>query len=216
MSRRLALVTSLWLASVAVPIPAAVQTDVGLDAIDDALALIRSGSAEEHARLNAPYRVTIGKEPLDYLEVITPFRRIVLTGAARLAAGDRGFGQRQAIELLATDGERLDIYAELTFHPLNTYIGVPPYGLTLEAAPGRRLVPVDTIRLSRWTPRRDGPAPVPPFNARSPAGGAPLLGATIIGRFDLKDVTPSGTYVVVLDLAGKEEGRGTVALGAMR
>ena len=216
MSRRHALAMSLSLLCAAVPIVAAIQKDVGLDAIDDALARIRSGSTDEHARWNAPYRVTVGKEPLDYLEVITPFRRIVLTGAARLAAGDRSFGQRQAIELLATDGERLDIYAELTFHPLNTYIGVPPYGLTLEAEPGRRLGPVETIRLSRWTPRRDGPPPVPPFSVLSPAGGAPLLGATIIGRFDLKDVAPSGTYVVVLELSGKEEGRGTVALGAMR
>jgi hypothetical protein len=216
MSRRLALVMSLWLVSAAVPIVAALQTDVGLEAIDDALALIRSGSAEEHARFNAPYRLTIGKEPLDYLEVMTPFRRIVLAGAARMAAGDRGFGQRQAIELLATDGARLDVYAELTFHPLNTYIGVPSYRLTLEAASGRRLEPVETIRLSRWTARRDGPSPVPPFNAPSTPGGAPLLGATIIGRFDLKDVMPTGTYVVVLDLAGKEEGRGTVALATMR
>jgi hypothetical protein len=216
MSRRLALVMSLWLVSVAVPIVAAVQTDVGLEAIDDALALIRSGSAEEHARFNAPYRVTVGKEPLDYLEVMTPFRRIVLTGAARMAVGDRSFGQRQAIELLATDGERLDIYAELTFHPLNTYIGVPPYALTLVGTSGARIVPLETIRLSRWTPRREGPAPVPPFTAPSPPGGAPLLGATIVGRFDLKSVAPSGTYVVVMELAGKEDGRGTVALAAMR
>ena len=109
----------------------AVQTNVDLLAIDEALMLIRSGSLSELARFNELYRVKVEKAPVDYLEVVTPFRRIVLTGSARAAAGDRGFGQRQAIDLLAEAGDRLDVYAEITLNPLNTYIGVPEYVVAL-------------------------------------------------------------------------------------
>src|SRR6186713_2591121 len=97
----------LWVLTATV---AAVQTDVDLLAIDEALTLIRSGSTSELARFNELYRVKVEKAPVDYLEVVTPFRRIVLTGAARATVGDRSFGQRQAIDLLAGSGGRLDVY----------------------------------------------------------------------------------------------------------
>src|SRR6186713_1062469 len=104
----------LWVLTATV---AAVQTDVDLLAIDEALTLIRSGSAAELARFNEPYRVKVEKAPVDYLEVVTPFRRIVLAGTAKAAVGDRSFGQRQAIDSLADGGNRLDVYAEITLSP---------------------------------------------------------------------------------------------------
>ena len=35
------------------------------------------------------------------------------------------------IDLLAESGDRLDVYVEMTFHPQNTYIGVPDYVVAL-------------------------------------------------------------------------------------
>src|SRR5688500_11255352 len=110
----------------------AVQTSLGLEAVDEALRLIRSSGSSEQARFNSPYRVNVATGAVDYLEVVTPFRRMVLAGSIRAAAGDRGFSQRQALELLRESGDRLDLYLELTFHPLNTYVTIPEYGVTME------------------------------------------------------------------------------------
>ena len=37
---------------------------------------------------------------LDYVDVVTPFRRVVLAAEARLRAGERLFGQREALAVL--------------------------------------------------------------------------------------------------------------------
>jgi hypothetical protein len=208
--------TVLMLSVVTATTIVAVQTDVGLDAIDEALMLIRSGSASELARFNEPYRVKVEKAPVDYLEVVTPFRRIVLSGSARAAAGDRSFGQRQAIDLLADGGGRMDVYAELTLNPLNTYIGVPEYVVALVNGSGRRITASETTRLSRWMPRLPGPPAVPPFQAPTIPRGSPLVGATVIAGFDLKALAPAATYEAVVELGGEELARVAVALGGMR
>ena len=155
---------------------AAVQTDVDLLAIDEALMLIRSGGQAEVARFNEPYRVKVEKAPVDYLEVVTPFRRIVLSGTARAAVGDRSFGQRQAIDLLAASGGRLDVYAELTLNPLNNYIGVPDYVVALVSRSGTRIAASEVTRLSRWSPRLPGPPAVAPFQATTIPASPPWTG----------------------------------------
>ena len=195
---------------------AGVQTNVDLLAIDDALTLIRSGSQSELTRFNEPYRVKVEKAPVDYLEVVTPFRRIVLAGAAKTAVGDRSFGQRQAIDLLAEGGERLDIYAEVTLSPFNTFIGVPDYVMALVDQSGRRLEATAITRLSRWTPRLPGPPAVPPFQMPTTPLGSPLVGATVIAGFDLKTLVPDATYDVIVELGKDELVRAGVALGGMR
>jgi hypothetical protein len=195
---------------------AGVQTNVDLPAIDEALTLIRSGSASELARFNEPYRVKVEKAPVDYLEVVTPFRRIVLAGTAKVAVGDRSFGQRQAIESLSEGGDRLDVYAELTLSPLNTYIGVPDYVVALIDRAGTRIEATGTTRLSRWTPRLPGPPAVAPFQTPTTPRGSPLIGATVIAGFDLKMLAPAATYDVIVELGKEELAREGIALGGMR
>ena len=195
---------------------AGVQTNVDLLAIDDALTLIRSGSPAELTRFNEPYRVKVEKAPVDYLEVVTPFRRIVLAGVAKSAVGDRSFGQRQAIDSLAEGGERLDVYAEMTLNPFNTYIGVPDYVVALIDRSGKRLEATATTRLSRWTPRLAGPPAVPPFQAVTIPLGSPLIGATVIAGFELKTLVPDARYDVIVELGKEELARAGIALGGMR
>ena len=195
---------------------AGVQTNVDLPAIDDALTLIRSGSAGELARFNEPYRVKVEKAPVDYLEVVTPFRRIVLAGTAKAAVGDRSFGQRQAIESLSEGGERLDVYAEMTLSPLNNYIGVPDYVVTLIDRSDKRIEATATTRLSRWTPRLPGPPAVAPFQVPTTPRGSPLIGATVIAGFDLKMLAPAATYDVIVELGNEELARVGIALAGMR
>ena len=195
---------------------AGVQTDIDLPAIDEALTLIRGGSAAELARFNEPYRVNVEKAPVDYLEVVTPFRRIVLAGSAKAAVGDRSFGQRQAIESLSEGGERLDVYAEMTLSPLNTYIGVPDYVVAVIDRSGKRIEATATTRLSRWTPRLPGPPAVAPFQVPTTPRGSPLIGATVIAGFDLKTLAPGATYDAIVELGKEELARVGIALGGMR
>lgn len=208
--------SAVLILSVLTATAAAVQTDVDLLAIDEALMLIRSGSSSELARFNELYHVKVEKAPVDYLEVVTPFRRIVLTGTARATVGDRSFGQRQAIDLLAESGGRLDVYAELTLNPLNNYIGVPDYVVALINRSGTRTAASEVTRLSRWTARLPGPPAVGPFLATGIPRGAPLVGATIIAGFELKGLMPAGTYEVVVELGKEEVARAAVVLSGMR
>ena len=198
--------------------PRAVETNLDLRAIEEALALGRTGIAVERTRFHDPYRVYVAKAPVDYFEVITPFRRIVIAAQGRAAIGDRGFGQRQALDIIATAGERLDIYIELTFHPLNTLIGVPAYEIALIGSQGTRLGSQTLDRVSRWTPRVDGLPPAVP----TPGGivvaprSQPLLGGSVNAGFDLRSLDPKGSYEVVIVEEGEERARAKIDLGKLR
>ena len=197
-------------------IAGAVQTNLGLEAVDEALRFIRSSSSHaEQARFHGPYRVNVATGGIDYLDVVTPFRRIVLAGSIRAAAGDRGFTQQQAIELLRESGERLDLYLELTFNPLNTYVTMPEYAVTM-AAGGRKHSTRDTTVALRWTPRLESLPAVPLPTTPSLPPGSRLLGATLVAQFDLTVLEPRATYDVVVMLEKKEAARIKVDLGAMR
>ncbi len=60
---------------------------------------------------------------MDFVDVVTPFRRVVMAAESRARQGDHRFGQRDALELLprSTAGTST-IRAEFTFHPLNTFV----------------------------------------------------------------------------------------------
>jgi len=180
----------------------AVQTPVDDAAIDEALTLARVSSDTARARFHDAYRLIAARAPVDYLEVVSPFRRIVIAAQQRAAAGDRSFGQRQALEILGKAGGQIDVYVEMTFNPLNTYIGVPEYEVVLAGRGNTRVGARSIDRLSRWTPRVDGlPAAVPSGGGSGPPRG-PLVGATLIARFDLQSLDPEGSYDVVISERG--------------
>jgi hypothetical protein len=179
--------------------PGAIEPDVDLLGIDDALAIARDSLGPARARFHEGYRAIVAQAPVDWVEIVTPFRRIVLAAQASAARGERTFGQRQALETLAAAPGRMDVHVELTFHPLNTYIGVPDYDVRLVGV-GRsaqvRALGVD--RLSRWTPRIDSLPPALPAgggNVSSPRGQA-LVGGTLVARFDVRDLEGTGVYEI--------------------
>lgn len=195
---------------------AAIQIPVDFNAIDDAFTLAKQASDTERARFHASYRVIAARAPIDFVEVVSPFRRIVIEAQQKAAAGDRSFGQRQALEMLQRSGSLVDVYVEMTFHPQNTLIGVPDYKVALIDRRDVRLEAKSVDRLSRWTPRIDGlPAPMAP-GGDSSSRGQPLLGATVIARFDLGAMDPERPYDVVVTEREQELVRATLELGRMR
>ncbi|HEV8396173.1 MAG TPA: hypothetical protein VGQ37_17955 [Vicinamibacterales bacterium] len=164
--------------------------DLGLDAqaITRAISLGQTSVAADLRRFHQPYRVDVSRAPVDYLEVVTPFRRIVLAAQARAGAGDRRWGQRQAIEIEAAAARQIDLYAELTFHPLNSLVLVPLYRIRIVLPSGELMSPRNTSSLPRYGPRVDGglvpftPTPLP--GGPVPGRSQPMLGATILASFD--------------------------------
>ena len=214
----------IWIvAAVAAATGTGGAVDVAMDraAVDAAVTLGQSRTERERLRYHADYRFTINRPPLDYVEVVTPFRRVVLAAEARALAGDRRFGQRQALELLAAADGQLDVRVELTFHPLNTYVGVPEYGIQLVTRAARPaqapVAPVSVERIPRYGARVDG---TPVFRpAPGAAGGGksqPLLGGTVVAHFDGPSLDTNGNYEVIMEDAGKELGRVSVDFGKLR
>jgi hypothetical protein len=180
----------------------AVQTTVDFAAIDEALTLARVSSDTARARFHEAYRLIAARAPVDYLEVVSPYRRIVIAAQQQAAAGNRSFGQRQALEILGKAGGQIDLYVEMTFNPLNTLIGVPEYDVALVGRGNTRIGARSIDRLSRWTPRIDGLPAALPSGGSGPPRGQPLLGATLIARFDLQSIDPEGSYDVVISERG--------------
>ena len=198
----------------------AIQVTLDNSAVQEAIAIGQSRLTGERDRFHAPYRITVASAPVDYIDVITPFRRVVLAAQAQAEVGNRIFGQHDALEALAAAPDELELDVELTFHPLNTYLGVPDYriALTPPGAAVPRLEPETIDRIPRYGPRVSG-LPLP----HSHAGGltinkrtGPMLGGTLVAQYDLRAIDPTATYDVVMTEGGKELARARIDLRALR
>lgn len=179
---------------------AAVDLMTEPQSIRDAVAIGQSSLASERTRFQQGYRVPVAKPPVDYLEIVTPFRRVELAAEERAASGDRTFGEKQGRETLAAS-DRLDIIVELTFHPLNTFVGVPDYLVQLiPAGGGEAIEPLGTERVPRFGARMDGrTSPIPPTTVPARKGpGQPVLGGTMIVHFDMHLMDAARSYDVVV------------------
>jgi hypothetical protein len=179
---------------------------------------IGQGNAAERERAQRPYRLAINRPPLDYIDVVTPFRRLVLFAEQRRRIGDRSVGQRQAIELLGEAPGQIDLWAEFTFHPLNAFVGVPNYDIVLTTPAGLTVTPKALDRIPRFSARTETtPLPYPrqPGQQLILGTGQPMLSGTVVVSFDDTQLT-NAVYDVVVSEAGKELGRARLALPQLR
>lgn len=222
--RTLARALTLALAAGLAPAAAVAALTFPLDhiAIQEALAIANSSTESTHLRFHADYRVPVNKAPVDFVSIVTPFRRVVLSGETSLRQRGRMFGQREAMASLKPDPDRLEVYVELTFHPHNTFVAVPGYTIALEPLSfrGPAVVPADVVRLSRVGPRLDDtryPFPYPyPGAPENAAGGDPLVGGTLNGRFWASELEPKAMYEVVVRDGVKELARARIDLARLR
>src|SRR6476660_919234 len=163
---------------------AAIAFEPSLDppSLADAIQLGQSRIDDVRSRFHASYRIDVMQAPVDYIEVVTPFRRIALDAEAHTRAGERLYGQREALATLGDNPSRLDLIAELTFHPLNNYVGVPDFTVSLIAAAGGVVTPRNLDRIPRFGPRVSGmplPYPYTGGTTGAPQGSQPLLGGSL-------------------------------------
>jgi len=122
----------------------------------------------------------------------------------------------RAVDAVSGD---LDVFVEFTFHPLNTYIGVPDYEVSLMMGgrtPALEIPPRTIQRIPRYGRRLEG-LPLPyPVAPPVPRGSEPMLGGTVLAKFDLKGLDPNGVYDVAVKEAGKEMARARIDFRALR
>ena len=212
---RTGIVAAAVLASTAVL--AAFDQALDPQSLADAIQIGSTRIDDARTRFHAPYHVDVMQPPVDYVEVVTPFRRIVLDAEARARAGERLYGQREAIATLGDNPSRVDLVADLTFHPLNNYVGVPEFTVTLLTAAGTAIQPITIARMPRFGPRISGTFPYPyaaggtaAQNGQAPSGGL------VVAVFDGRGLDPRGTYVMSIGEKGKEAAKAPVDFGRLR
>ena len=194
---------------------AAFEPTLGLAAIADAIRIGESRIERTRVQFHQPYRIRVGRAPVDTIDLVTPFRRLVIAVEEHLLLGGRSFRQQDAQAVLAQHGLILDVIVNLTFHPHNAYVGVPSYEVVL--ARGAPPIPVPPIRIARVPqsgPRVHGGPTASPYPG--PWDGDTMLGGTVIASFDATRVDRRAPYDVVVSERGKELARTMVDLAGLR
>ena len=214
MGWRLAVVCGVLSASVSSP---AMQAMLDRRAIEEAIQIGQSRFDAERVRFHAVYRITVTRSPVDWIDVVTPYHRVALAAEGRARLGDRTFGQREASAALSAAPNLVELLVELTFHPLNTFVGVPAYDVTLSAQ-GKPIKAQYINRYPRFGPRTDGVGPALPNPNAAPVlgNGQPMLGGTMVVGFAADALDANGRYVIVIADGGKEMIRSGLELGKMR
>lgn len=164
--------------------------------IERALKLARTRE-EMRAQFHAPYIVRVHDATVEQIEVVSEFRRYVLTAEEKVRMGNWLFARsiRDAQEALKPWRGRLSLVARLRFHPQNALATIPPYAIAV--------VPdVEPLAVVRT-----------PINAMRSGGrgdlSAPLVGATIEVVFDAAAIGQARRPVIV-SLTGQEVARVTI------
>lgn len=152
---------------------------INLDLSDrDITRAVETGISSEQARarFHAAYIIPINDPTVERLEVITPFRRLVLITEERTRFGNWLFshsGIRDPKAAIQPWRGRLSVVATLRFHPQNTFGDIPAYEIVAGGA-GGPLRPLDVIRTSLTAPLSGRPGDF--FTT--------LVGATVESVFD--------------------------------
>ena len=194
------------------------ERSLDLRLINTATAIGESRIESVRTEYHRPYRIPVARAPIDYIDVVTPFRRIVRIAEDRARAGARPLGQRETLDAAGDRVGLVEFVVELTFHPLNSYVGVPLYEVALvSAAAPATLLPVQTHRTPRFGARVDGAPPLFPYVPLNvPGRSEPMLGGTVVAGFTALGLDPAGVYEVVVSENGKDLWRGRVNLGTLR
>ncbi|MEZ5291259.1 MAG: hypothetical protein R2745_09260 [Vicinamibacterales bacterium] len=205
---------SMAVALAAGPAGGALETDIGLEAIDHAIAFAQQAERAERQAFHDGYDRFPG-DAVRRVSLVSEYRRVVLLVEEKRRLLDRGYGRRQMIDALRPWRGLLEVIVELQFHPQNTYIGVPPVDVLIVPldAPGSPTphVAESTDRRPHfgayWDPTpMDAPWwPFPPPTAPVLNGTEPLTGGWVHARFDAHALGGGRHEVVIRD--------GTATLG---
>ena len=179
----------------------AIDLDVTPLDVERALVIARSSDRDREA-FHAPYVRRVDSATVERVEVVSEFRRIVLTAHERLLKGDRAFAYSvtQAQQANGPWKRRVSIVARLRFHPQNTYIAVPPADIVLL---GRAAEVIGVLR-----------DPILSLPSPHPGARLPILGAVVEAVFEAGTLGQD-TREFAVRLEERELTRVTFDLGAL-
>jgi hypothetical protein len=154
----------------------AIATALSVKDIDRALKLAQAPE-QKRAQFHAAYVVRVNDPVVEQIEVVTEFRRSVLTAEEQLRLGNWLFAHsvRDAQEKLRPWRDRVSLVARLRFHPHNMLAGIPPYDIRIDDP---ELAPLTTVR-----------TPITALLSGKPGDfNVPLMGATIEAVFDVRSI----------------------------
>ena len=162
----------------------AIATALSEKDIDRALKLAQAPE-QKRVLFHAPYIVRVNNAVVEHIEVVTEFRRCVLTAEEQLRMGNWLFvhSLRDAQEKLRGWHQRVSLVARLRFHPQNSLSTIPPY--VIEVVPYVEPLTIARTPITALVSGRAGD-----FNA-------PLMGATIETVFDAAAIGQSRRPVTV-------------------
>jgi len=217
----LVLVAAVWAMSAG---PSAIDIHLDQAAIEHAIDFGRQATREVRTAFHESYLAAPG-DTVRRISLVTEYRRIVLLMEEKRRLLDRNYGVRQMAEALKPWRGLLEVVVELQFHPMNTYVGVPPVEVLL--------VPLDvrgsptpyvadaTDRLPHFgrfwdPPPMDSPWwPYPTPGLPIIRGTEPLTGGWVQARFDAAGFDHGRHEVLVKDGA-TTLARATFDFGALR
>ena len=196
----------------------ALQLTLDPVAITAALRIGQSSLDREREAFHAPYRLAVSVPPIDYVDIITPFRRVALASEQRMRLGERSLSQRQAMDLLATTPGLIEVVVQLTFHPMHAMVRVPDYQVRLISPAGTPIEPRSIDLVPRFGPRLDNmPVPLPGVPTEGAGRTAqPMLGGSVIAAFDGSSLDAKAAYQVAVLEQGKELARTRLELTKLR
>jgi len=160
----------------------------------------------ERAQFHGRYVFDLDGDTVTRIEVITEFRRLVLTTEEHLRLGDQMFsrGSREAEAAMAPKRGLVTFKANIRLHPLNNYADVPPFKIALgppastaASIASSPLTPIDTQAAGESSQ---------PFKDRAGKSVVALLGATLQADMPAVRIGAAGRALgVVLD--GRELAR---------
>ena len=209
-SRRLRLVSCMLVGfSLTIYSNAGVRaTNLALTAQDIERALkIAAGPREARARFHAPYVISLNDATVEQVEVVTEFRRYVITAEEQaslgnwiVAQGGSDLAGHTLKGMLLPWKDKLSIKARLRFHPQNTFSEIPPAECVIGGSPPIR--PLNTIR-----------SPINALLSGQPF--APLMGAVVETVFDATAVGQT-TRPVGIAMNGQELKRLPIDFGRLQ
>jgi hypothetical protein len=168
----------------------------------------------ERAQFHRRYIFDLPGDTVTRIEVITEFRRLVLTTEEHLRLGDQMFsrGSREAEAAMAPTRGLVTFKSNIRFHPLNTYADVPPFKIALgpaaatpASAASLPLTPIDTQAIGESSQ---------PFKDAGGKRVVALLGATL--QADIPAVRiGAGSRPLGVVLDGRELARVPVDFGRL-
>jgi len=193
----------------------AIEANLPMQGVDDAIVFARMARHEARRDFHDRYARTPGGT-VTRISLVSEYRRVVLRTEERIRLGNRNYGVRQLTDELEPWRGQLEVIVDLTFHPQNTYVGVPLIDVLLAPLDGdgdrTPRTAEKTDRIPRFGGFFDPPPPDAPWWPFPPPAEAvtvrreTVTGGWVLARFDAAPLARGRFDVVVKD--------GATALGS--